>query len=757
MASNKRNIFNNLSFSFKMTAIMVVMVTMTLVTAAMSIYGLQRSKQITNDIKFAAVEGFSLGDQLEDVQEARIALMLWRYAPSGPVSDAVYSNITETTDVANQMLSDPNLGSDTSAVVESIRQAANEFADRFRQIEAYQAEIDKHLQTLDRLGPEMAESVSVIMSSAFADDDAEAAVLAGEFGIMLNSARLSGQKFFLRNRVEDQRTTTARLAEASDRLTALRAALQNPERQRRSAEIERALATYKQAFDQAQRIRTDQSKVMAPIDGLEPPQFAALERAFDGARDTQAQLLVDARTLADRNLQRTVIIVAAAIILACICPFILVKHTVVPLLAISERLTRLASGEVDFHTREVGGGLEINSMWQALANLRVTAAEAFQRSQIIDQLPEPVVLVDPARDFALAYRNNAASSVLSIPDGATVSEAFHLDPDTAKRLGDAQELPLRVQAKLPGDVLYDMTFAPVRGKGGEMTSVMASWRDITNQARSIDTFQVNVKGAVEQISGNFADMRQMIDGVAQNSGAAQTRLGEGAQAVNSASQNMRTVAGAAEKLSGSITEISHRMSKAASEADDAARTSDGVAAEARDLVGVSQEIGRVIEAINAITNKTKLLALNATIEAASAGEAGQGFAVVAAEVKNLAEQTAQSTAEIDTQIKGAQTRIQRVSQGIVDVATIVGDLNDVFRSAALATEEQQAATQEIAHNAHGAAERSERAATLIDALNASATEDATATQKLSNNATELAAANSNLSREADAFLAVMRG
>ncbi len=238
---------------------------------------------------------------------------------------------------------------------------------------------------------------------------------------------------------------------------------------------------------------------------------------------------------------------------------------------------------------------------------------------------------------------------------------------------------------------------------------------LTAMADAIDR---DTQGAMHTVADQTQAMnlstRAMIDRLRQVRQRAQAVTGLAQKALQSA----QAVAGAAGQLNMSIEGISSQMGRAGGitqQAVSVSRTTQNSIAGLSDAV---KRIGQVTELISGIAEQTNLLALNATIEAARAGEAGKGFVVVAAEVKNLATQTRQSTEEITRQIGDIQAATREAVEAVGNIGQMIDQISGVSNSIAHLVAEQGQATrnisQAIAETAHVASDVSQQVNTAAN-------------------------------------------
>ncbi|KDN98046.1 UNVERIFIED_ORG: methyl-accepting chemotaxis protein [Pseudomonas vranovensis] len=253
---------------------------------------------------------------------------------------------------------------------------------------------------------------------------------------------------------------------------------------------------------------------------------------------------------------------------------------------------------------------------------------------------------------------------------------------------------LAVAANTLRDFLAD-TFSRLQRNAGELESASGELRGIAgNMARGTDDqFQ-----RTDQVATAMHEMSATAQEVARHAADAARAADEADHSAQAGEQVMQqtidTIAVVNQEIAGTAEVIRH-------------------------LQADSGRIGKVLEVIRGIAEQTNLLALNAAIEAARAGEAGRGFAVVADEVRSLAQRTAASIAEINQIISAVQSgavdavkaiesgqrrseegaeQVQQAGQMLQRITVAVEAIRDMNRQIATAAEEQTSVAEDISRN-----------------------------------------------------------
>jgi methyl-accepting chemotaxis protein len=309
----------------------------------------------------------------------------------------------------------------------------------------------------------------------------------------------------------------------------------------------------------------------------------------------------------------------------------------------------------------------------------------------------------------------------------------------------------------------DLTYRVDLDSKDEMGQLAKSFNALVERLRgTLSTVSHGADGVLSTAS----DLATAASHVAESSAQQANATAATAAAVQEMTVSINTVSGNAEeaqtlaRMAGEnsvqggkiIQEAASEMSEIAATVSDASRV-------IHDLGEESREISNIVQVIREVADQTNLLALNAAIEAARAGEQGRGFAVVADEVRKLAERTAQSTGDISAMIDkiqasagGAVAEMEKVVQRVESGRALAESAGECMVSIQGDSAKVSDAVTEISNNLKEQSKASQDIALNVENIARMTDENNVAADKVSSEAQQL----DQLAKEASAAIAVFR-
>ncbi len=406
---------------------------------------------------------------------------------------------------------------------------------------------------------------------------------------------------------------------------------------------------------------------------------------------------------------------------------------------LSDVATRVTNGDYD-----INDGKEHIGVYRNIIMMIEKLKETLQFSQsVLSSMPIPIAVF--GSNNKLKYANREMMGLLEITkkmedcigetSGTFMYRQENFNTATCKAIASKQTGRLTLEYEThKGNHINVATIAqPLIDAHGDVTDVISVWQDITETVRQnkviADSHQnmQNIAAELEQVATIASSASEQLSAqieLSENGAQDQAdRVATTATALEEMNATVLEIARNAGTTSDSASNVRSEASAGSESMQECVKAMHEVKEESLKLqteMGVlsehAQAINEIMNVISDIADQTNLLALNAAIEAARAGEAGRGFAVVADEVRNLAEKTMTSTTDVGNAISAIQKstadntrlvvdaveKIERVTEmvsgageALLGIVQLADTTADQVRAIATASEEQSATSEEI--------------------------------------------------------------